>query len=115
MNLNKAMIIGNLTADPELKTIPSGQNVTTFGVATNKSWKDGNGQKQESTTYHNIVAWRKLADVCKQYLHKGSKVYIEGSLQTKTWDDANGVKRYKTEIVAESLIMLDKAPTQDGQ
>ena len=112
MNLNKAMIIGNLTRDPESRSLPSGQNVCNFGVATNRVWKNAQtGEKQQAVEYHNIVAWGKLADTCSQYLKKGSKVYIEGRLQTRSWDDQNGVKKYRTEIVAENMIMLDKAGT----
>jgi single-strand DNA-binding protein len=109
MNLNKAMIIGNVTRDPEVRTTPNGQNVVSFGVATNRRWKDQSGQPKEQVEYHNIVAWRRLADIVGQYVKKGSKVYVEGRLQTRTWDDQSGVKRYKTEIIAENLIMLDKA------
>jgi len=111
MNLNKAMIIGNLTRDPELRTIPSGIPVANFGVATNRVYTDQDGNKQETVEFHNIVVWRRLAEICNQYLRKGSKVYIEGRLQTRSWDDPNGFKRYKTEIVAENLIMLDRAPS----
>jgi single-strand DNA-binding protein len=107
MNLNKAMIIGNLTRDPEIRTTPSNQNVASFGVATNMVWNDQNGQRQERAEFHNVVAWRKLADICGQYLHKGSKVYIEGRLQTTEWTGQDGLKRYRTEIVAENMIMLD--------
>jgi len=108
MNLNKAMIIGNLTRDPEVKNTPSGQTVATFAVATNLIWKDQAGQKQEKVEFHNVVAWRRLAEICGQYLHKGSKVYIEGRLQTRDWVGQDGVKRYRTEIVAENMIMLDR-------
>jgi len=107
MNLNKAMIIGNVTRDPEAKTTPSGQNVSTFSVATNLVWTDANGDKQKKVEYHNIVAWRKLGTICAQYLKKGSKVYIEGRLQTSEWEGKDGTKRYRTEIVAENMIMLD--------
>lgn len=108
MNLNKAMIIGNVTRDPEVRTTPSGQTVTSFGVATNRRWKDQSGQQKEQVEYHNVVAWRKLADIIGQYVKKGSKIYVEGRLQTRSWDDQSGVKRYKTEIIAENMIMLDK-------
>jgi single-strand DNA-binding protein len=111
MNLNKAMIIGNLTRDPELRTIPSGVAVANFSIATNRVYTDQAGNKQETVEFHNIVTWRRLAEICSQYLRKGSKVYIEGRLQTRSWDDPNGFKRYKTEIVAENLIMLDRAPS----
>jgi len=107
MNLNKAMIIGNLTRDPELKTTPQGQSVVSFTVATNQVWNDANGQKQERAEYHNVVAWRKLAEIIGQYLHRGSKIYIEGRLQTRDWEGQDGVKRYMTEIVADNMIMLD--------
>jgi single-strand DNA-binding protein len=107
MNLNKAMIIGNLTRDPELRTTPNGTSVVSFGVATNFIWTDANGQRQEKAEFHNVVAWRKLAEICGQYLRKGSKVYIEGRLQTRSWDDQTGNKRYITEIVADNMIMLD--------
>ncbi|MCX6740167.1 MAG: single-stranded DNA-binding protein [Candidatus Parcubacteria bacterium] len=111
MNLNKAMIIGNLTRDPEVKSTPNGASVASFSVATNFIWTDTSGQKQEKAEYHNIVAWRKLADIIGQYLKKGSKVYIEGRLQTRDWTGQDGVKRYRTEIVADNMIMLDRAGT----
>ena len=107
MNLNKAMIIGNLTRDPEMRNTPSGQAVASFSVATNLVWTDQSGQQQKKTEFHNIIAWRKLADICAKYLHKGSKVFIEGRLQTTDWTGQDGVKRYRTEIVAENMIMLD--------
>lgn len=116
MNLNRAMIIGNLTRDPEVKTIPSGQTVANFSVATNLIWKDSQtGEQKEQVEYHNIVAWRRLGEICGQYLKKGSKVYIEGRLQTRSWDDQNGVKHYRTEINAENMIMLDRAGSTGGQ
>lgn len=112
MDLNKAMIIGRLTRDPEMRTIPSGENVATFSVATGFQWKDAQGNRQERTEFHNVVAWRRLAEIIGQYLKKGSKVYIEGRLQTRSWEDQNGVKKYRTEIVTDNMIMLDsKAST----
>lgn len=114
MNLNKAMIIGNLTRDPEVKTTPTGATVASFGVATNRIWTDQQGQKQEKVEFHNIVAWRRLGEICGQYLHKGSKIYIEGRLQTRDWEGQDGVKRYRTEIVAENMIMLDRASGGGG-
>lgn len=116
MNLNKAMIIGNVTRDVEAKTTPGGQNVSTFSVATNLIWTDANGEKQKKVEYHNVVAWRKLGTICAQYLKKGSKVYIEGRLQTREWEGKDGTKRYRTEIVAENMIMLDSrgASTSSG-
>lgn len=110
MNLNRAMIIGNLTRDPELRTTPNGTSVTSFGVATNFVWTDASGNRQEKVEFHNIVAWRKLAEICAQYLRKGSKIYVEGRLQTRNWDDQTGNKHYITEIIADNMIMLDRAP-----
>lgn len=107
MNLNKAMIIGNLTRDPEARTTPSGQAVTSFSVATNLMWTNANGEKQKKTEFHNIVAWRRLGEICAQYLKKGNKVYIEGRLQTRDWEGKDGVKRTRTEIIADNMIMLD--------
>jgi single-strand DNA-binding protein len=107
MNLNKVMLIGNVTRDPEVRNTPSGQVVTSFGIATNLVWTDQSGQQQKKTEFHNIIAWRKLGEICGKYLHKGSKAYIEGRLQTTDWTGQDGVKRYRTEIVAENMIMLD--------
>lgn len=108
-SLNKSMIIGNLTRDPESRSTPNGQNVCNFSVATSMSWTDTAGVKQERPEYHNVVAWGKLADICTQYLTKGRKVYVEGRLQTRDWQGTDGVKKYRTEIVADSMIILDKA------
>ncbi len=114
-SLNKAMLIGNLGADPELRHTASGVEVATFRLATNWSRKTGDGQTEENTEWHNIVAWRRLAEICQQYLSKGSKVYIEGRIQTRSWDDAKtGQKRYMTEIVADQMIMLDAAGAGRG-
>ncbi len=110
MDLNKVMVIGNLTRDPEMRNVPSGDSVANFGVATNRIWTDQAGQRQEAVEYHNVVAWRKLADICGQYLKKGNKVYIEGRLQTRDWEGQDGIKRYRTEIVARDLIMLGSPP-----
>lgn len=108
MDLNRAQLIGNVTRDPESRTTGSGQTVTTFSVATNMQWTDTQGQKQTRPEYHNIVAWAKLGDICKQYLVRGKKIYIEGRLQTREWDGQDGQKRRTTEIVAENMIMLDR-------
>lgn len=108
-SLNRATILGNLTRDPEVKQLTSGQSVCTFGVATNRNWTDANGVKQDKAEFHNIVTWGKLAEICGQYLTKGKKVYVEGRLQTRDWEGQDGVKRYRTEIVAENFIMLDRA------
>ncbi len=107
MSLNKVQLIGNLTRDPELKQIPGGQVVASFGIATNFTWKDQSGERQSKAEFHNIVAWRKLAEICGQYLKKGAKVYIEGRLQTRDWEGEDGTKRYRTEITADNMIMLD--------
>ncbi len=114
MSLNKVQLIGNLTRDPEMRQIPGGQVVTSFGIATNLTWTDQSGQKQNKAEFHNIVAWRKLAEICGQYLKKGSKVYIEGRLQTRDWQGEDGVKRYRTEIIAENMIMLDSKGNSMG-
>lgn len=108
MSLNKVQLIGNLTRDPEMRQIPGGQVVTSFGLATNLSWTDQSGQRQDKPEFHNIVAWRKLGEICGQYLKKGSKCYIEGRIQTRSWEADDGSKRYRTEIVAENMIMLDR-------
>jgi len=110
MDLNKAMIIGNLTRDPEVKTTPAGQQVANFAIATNLVWKDQSGNKQEKAEFHNIVLWRKLAEIAGQYLKKGNKIYIEGRIQTRSWEDQNGLKRYRTEIIGDNLIMLGGKP-----
>ena len=114
MTLNKVMLIGNLTRDPELRTTTSGQQVASFGIATSRQWKNQAGQKQEQTEYHNIVVWGRLAEICKQYLGKGRKVYIEGRMQTREWEGQDGVKRQRTEIVTENMIMLDRAASSGG-
>lgn len=108
-SLNKVQLIGNLGKDPELKYTSAGVAVATFSIATSDSWKDQEGNTQERTEWHNIVAWRKLAEICGEWLKKGKRVYIEGRLQTRNYEK-DGVKRYITEIVADQLIMLDGAP-----
>lgn len=108
-SLNRATILGNATRDPEMKQLASGQTVCTFSVATNRSWTDQSGVRQERADFHNIVAWGKLAEILGQYLTKGKKVYIEGRLQTRDWEGQDGVKRYRTEVVAENAIILDRA------
>jgi single-strand DNA-binding protein len=105
-SLNKVQLIGNLGKDPELKYTSAGVAVATFSIATSDSWKDQEGNIQERTEWHNIVAWRKLAEICGEWLKKGKRVYIEGKLQTRTYEK-DGVKKYMTEIVADQLIMLD--------
>ncbi len=114
--LNKVMLIGNLTREPELKKTAGGQSVCSFSIATNRSYTDASGQKKDQVEYHNIVTWAKLAEICGQYLTKGKKVYIDGRLQTREWDGQDGQKKYRTEIVAENMIMLDRsgAPVSGG-
>jgi single-strand DNA-binding protein len=107
-SLNKVQLIGNLTRDPELRYTPQGTPVCTFGLATNRSWMPTEGkERQEEVEFHNIVAWSKLAELCGELLAKGRKVYIEGRLQTRSWETPEGEKKYKTEIVAEDMIILD--------
>lgn len=103
MYLNKAIIVGNLTRDPELKALPSGMSVCSFSVATNRVWKDQAGAKQESTDYHNIVVFGRQAETANQYLKKGQNVMIEGRIQTRSWDNQAGQKQYRTEIVADRV------------
>ena len=107
MNLNKAMIIGNLTRDPEVRNTAGGQQVASFSVATNLVWTDQSGQQQKKVEFHNVIAWRKLAEIISQYVKKGSKLYLEGRLETRTWENKDGVKMYRTEIIADNMIMLD--------
>lgn len=103
MYLNKALIIGNLTRDPELKALPSGIQVASISVATNRVWKDQNGSKQESTDYHNVVVFGRQAETAAQYLKKGSSVLVEGRMQTRSWDGQDGKKQYRTEVVADRI------------
>lgn len=105
-SVNKATIIGNLGADPEIRTTPGGSRVTTLSVATNRRWTGRTGETQEETQWHRIVAWNKLAEIVEQYLKKGDRVYVEGRIQYRQWEDQNGQKRYTTEIVANDMVML---------
>ena len=114
MDLNKVMIIGNVVRDPELRSLTSGQAVANFSIATNLVWTDQSGQKQQKAEFHNIVAWRKLGEICAQYLRKGTKVYIEGRLETREWTGQDGAKRQKTDIVADNMIMLDRVGGSGG-
>jgi len=113
-SLNRATILGNVTRDPEVKQTASGQSVCSFGIATNRTWKDASGQKQEQVEFHNCVAWGKLADICGQYLKKGTKAYVEGRLQTREWEGQDGNKRKTTEIVTDNMIILDRAGAPAG-
>ncbi len=112
-SLNKVLLIGNLTRDPELKYTPQGTAVCTFGLATNREWTDSSGQKQEGAEFHRVVAWGKLAEICSQLLQKGRKIYIEGRLQTRSWKSNEGQDRQMTEVVMEEMIALD-APKNSG-
>jgi single-strand DNA-binding protein len=105
-SLNKVLLIGNLGADPEVRTTPSGIQVATIRIATSTSWKDQSGNPQEKTEWHRVILWRGLADIAQKYLKKGNSVFIEGKLQTRSWEDNSGQKRYVTEIVADQLLML---------
>jgi single-strand DNA-binding protein len=107
-DLNKVMLIGNVVRDPEIRTIPSGQSVAAISIATNRSWNDNSGELQKAVEYTDIVAWGKLAEIAGQILKKGRRMYVEGRLQTRNWEGQDGVKRYKTEVIASDLIVLDK-------
>ena len=111
-SLNKVQLIGNLTRDPEIRYTNSGTPVATFGVATNKSWKDTNGELKEIAEFHNVVAWNKMAEICQQLLAKGMKVYVEGSLTTRSWEADDGSTRYKTEVRVNDMILLDSKGKQ---
>jgi len=104
--LNKVMVIGHLGRDPEMRYTPSGRPVTTFTVAVSRSWNTADGERRTETEWFNIVAWGNLAEICKQYLHKGQQVYIEGRLQTRRWEDKEGQKHTSVEVVANEMMML---------
>jgi single-strand DNA-binding protein len=104
--LNKVMIIGHLGRDPEMRYTPSGRPVTTFTVATTRSWNTADGERREETEWFNVVAWGSLAEICNQHLRKGQQVYVEGRLQTRRWDDPEGKKHFATELVAKEMIIL---------
>lgn len=112
-SLNRAMVIGNATRDPELRTTPNGKSVAGFAVATNRRYTDAAGEQRDEVQYHEIVAWGKLAEIAQQIIHKGEKVYVDGRIQTKNWEGQDGNKREKTEIIAENLIAL--SPRGGGQ
>ncbi len=112
--INKAILIGNLGADPEIRYTQSGTPVTSFSVATTERWKDKSGEQQEQTEWHRIVAWQRLAEICSEYLSKGTKVYIEGRIQTRKWQDQNGNDKYTTEIVAREMKILTPRNTSGG-
>jgi len=108
LGLNKVMLIGNFGKDPEINTIDGNILVAKCTLATTETYRDKDGQQHTQTEWHNIVAWRGLAELCQKYLHKGSLVYVEGKLKTRNWEDKEGVKRYVTEIIADQIIMMDK-------
>jgi single-strand DNA-binding protein len=112
--LNKVMIIGHLGRDPEMRYTPSGRPVTTFSVATARSWHSADGERHEETEWFNVVAWGSLAEICNQYLRKGQQVYIEGRLQTRRWEDTDGNKHFTTELVAKEMIMLGERREVSG-
>ncbi|MBP9837067.1 MAG: single-stranded DNA-binding protein [Candidatus Pacebacteria bacterium] len=107
MDLNRATILGRVTRDPEVRSTTSGQSVCTLSVATNRAWTDSTGTKQEKSEFHNCVLWGKLADIAGQYVTKGRRIYLEGRIETRDWTDQAGVKKYRTELVIENMIMLD--------
>jgi single-strand DNA-binding protein len=114
MNLNKVIIVGRVTADPQLRTTPGGQSVVTLGVATNRTWTDKNGAKQEETEFHNVVIWGRQAEVAAQYLTKGATVMIEGRLRTRSWTDKQGAQRRTTEIMSERMQLGPRAAGGGG-
>lgn len=107
-SVNKVVIVGNVTRDPQTKTSGNGQAITTFGVATNRNWTTGDGQQRTSTEFHEVVAWARLAEICQQIIRKGVPVYLEGYLKTRTWETETGIKMRKTEIVIQDLILLER-------
>jgi len=113
-SVNKVIIIGNLTRNPEMRKTPNGQSVTTFGIATNREWTTKSSEKKNSAEFHECVAWARLAEICDQYLQKGQLVYIEGYLKTRSWDSPEGIKKFKTEIVVKDMIRLEKK-SRDGE
>lgn len=113
--LNKVMVIGHLGRDPEMRYTPSGRPVTTFTIAASRSWNTADGERRSETEWFNIVSWGNLAEICKQYLHKGQQVYIEGRLQTRRWEDKEGQKRTNVEVVANEMLMLGDRRNQSKQ
>lgn len=115
MNLNKIFIVGNLTRDPELRTLPSGTPVSSFGVATNRVWKNQQGERQEEVQFHNVVVFGRQAETVSQYLTKGSLALIEGRIQTRSWEGKDGSKQYRTEIVAERIQFGPRSAAKSGE
>ena len=114
MNLNKVFVLGNLTKDPELRQTPSGQAVCSFGIATNRFYKDSTGQRQQQAEFHNIVAWGRQAEIINQYLKKGSILLVEGRLQTRSWSDPQGAKHWRTEIIADQIQLGPRTGGSDS-
>lgn len=112
-SVNKVILIGNLTRDPEMRQTQSNQPVTTFSIATNRVWVTKDGSQQSSTEYHDLVAWSRLAEICHKYLKKSKLVYVEGYLKTRSWDSPEGIRKFKTEVVVQDMIMLEKRPRGD--
>lgn len=115
MDINRTTLLGRTTNEPETKQTSSGDKVSTFCVATNRTWKDANGETKEQADFHNIIAWKKLAEICEKYVKKGKRIYVEGRLSHRSWETEDGQKRYKTEIVAENIILLDKPPSSEPE
>lgn len=113
-DLNKVLIIGRLGKDPDMRLTQGGSPVTTFSVATGRQWKDSSGESHEETEWFNVVTWNKLAEICHEHLHKASRVYIEGRLQTRSWQDQDGGQHSRTEVIASDMILLDGRPPRDG-
>ena len=113
-SVNKVILIGNLTRDPEMRQTPNSQQVCTFGIATNRQWVSKDGSKHTSAEFHELVAWARLADICGQYLRKGKLIYVEGYLKTRAWDTPEGIRRHKTEVIVQDMIMLEKRPRDGG-
>lgn len=111
-DLNKVMMIGNLTRDPEIRSTNSGQTVASFTVACNRSWNDAQGNRQDAVEFTDVVAWGKLAEIVGQIYRKGRRTYVEGRLQTRNWEAQDGTKRYKTEVIASDLIILDRPQSE---
>jgi single-strand DNA-binding protein len=112
-SVNKVILIGNLTRDPEMRQTPNNQNVTTFGLATNRAWVTQGGEKKDSAEFHECVAWARLAEICSEYLKRGNLVYVEGYLKTRNWESPEGIKKFKTEIVVQDMIILEKRSSRE--
>jgi len=112
-SVNKVIIIGNVTRDPEIRKTQSGQTVCTFGLATNREWITSDGRKKSSAEYHEVVAWARLSEICEKYVRKGKLLYVEGYLKTRSWDTPEGIRKFKTEVVIQDMIMLEKR--RDGE